>query len=522
MRRIIVLPILFLQGVLFSYWALSQELPSPTVSLRYPKLRTDQVALFHQERLKEAPSDTRYDHAYNPSLSALPTLPIPHQMPAISKSLSLREAIALSLRTNPAVQIAELQRILDKFGLETSLQKYRIQWSPLTFTSTIANQALPTWSASTGIAVNAPTGTSVSIQHANNLLGGMGKNTLSMTQQLMKDFGLKNGRVIYQNAIDNEQSARLAFKASVITDVINVINAYNTLVADYKQLDISERSLRGQEDTFKQMQLKVKVGQSAPGDLTQQQVTLETTRLGLVTQEQTVKNDYQSFLTTLGLPSYSHIVIDKAIGINNESVPNLKKCIAIALVNNVAYQQALLSFNITKRGLITAENDRKWSLSIASNVTLGTERSEPGGPIESLNTNPNLVFSLSVPIDDISSKSAVVRAKVAIENAEINLEQTKETLIGNVVTQIAAIQNLKQQIKIAELQVTLSKKSLSNARLRLQYGQSTIFEENSLVTSLLSQQLSLVKTKISYLNTIETLYQTLGLTLDKWEIKLRY
>lgn len=505
MRHLVV----FMSGLFLSLIALSQTLPPPAATPEpvysapiYPKPRNDQVAVFHQERIK--------------------TLPAPHTMPIAPKSLNLREAIALALRTNPAVQVAELQRIVDKFGLETVLQTYRVQWSPFTLKSTIQNQVYPTWSAGTGIAVNAPNGTSVSIAHSDDLLGGTGSTTLTLTQQLLQGFGLKVGRIPYQNAIDNEQIAKLNFKNSVITTVINVITAYTNLVEADDNLDINQRSLKNQEQSVWQSKLQVQAGKMARSDLLQQQENLESTRLSMVQQEQSVRTTYQNFLSALGLAAATQLKIDRRIVINDSHIPSLQKCIELALKNNIAYQQALLQLNIDQRQLMSTENARKWSLSMTSAVTLGSQRAAVGQPITSLNTNPSLTFSLSVPIDNISLKSAVVSAKVAIEDAKINLEQQKEDLIRQVTNQLAIIQNQKQQLNISVLAVKLQKQTLHNTQLKLRYGKATVFEENSIENQLLQQQVNLVTAQITYFNDIETLHQTLGLTLDKWGIKLRY
>ena len=68
----------------------------------------------------------------------------------------------------------------------------------------------------------------------------------------------------------------------------------------------------------------------------------------------------------------------------------------------------------------------------------------------------------------------------------------------------------------------MQEKSLQNARLQLKYGQSSVFEVNSLENQLLTQKISLIGYDIGYLNAVSTLYQTLGLTLDRRHIKLRY
>lgn len=532
------------QGLLFCGFALSANLPPPGSILPppdatpdpsysapvYPQTRTDQVKAYRVERKQESPPlSNATDHPNEPLITSttdtyktLADIPEPNAFPAVAKPMSLREAIALSLRTNPGVQVAELQRIVDKFGLEASLQQYWIQWTPFTASSTVQNGTPPVWSAGSGIAYNAPTGTSVSIQHTNNLLGGTGSTVLTGTQQLLQGFGLQNGMVNYQNAVDNETIARLNFKNNVITDVIDVINAYNALVEAYSSLDVNKESLKDQEISVKQSKLQVQAGVMARSDLLQQQQNLETTRLGLVAQELSVETTYQAFLTQLGMQPTAKIVIDRHIQIAYQRIPSLQKCIELALKHNIAYQQAVISLGITKRALITAINNRKWTLTATSATTLGSQRSAPGQSISSLSTNPTLAFNLSVPIDQIALKAAVVDAQEAIETAKINLEQSKEALVGQVINQLQTIANQKEQITISELALKMQQQTLDNTNLKLKYGKTTVFEVNTMQNQLLQEQVSLINSQISYLNDVDALYQILGLTLEKWNIKLRY
>ena len=77
-------------------------------------------------------------------------------------------------------------------------------------------------------------------------------------------------------------------------------------------------------------------------------------------------------------------------------------------------------------------------------------------------------------------------------------------------------------MRISERAVAMQEKTVANTKLKLKYGKTTIFEVNTLENELLSQKIALISTKISYLNAITTLYQTLGTTLKQWRVHLRY
>lgn len=498
---------------------------TPYHTRTYAQVNGDSVLGHRLLRFKEADKNGHYTHPFEPVMDAgISELPVPEKLILSPKTLSLYEAIALALRNNPNVKIAELTRITNKFGLETAIHdRYAVQWQPFTFTPTIQNGAAPTWATTGGFGVKTSAGTGVALTHTNNLLGGLGSTTLTVTQPLLQNFGFAYNRIIYQNALDNEQIARLSFKNSVITVVTSVITSYRSLVVQYNNLDNDKKSLASQEQQAANDELQVKVGQMAPSDLIQQQENVEQTRLTMVQQEQTLRDAYYGFLTQLGLMPSTKLTIDRHILVGGEKVPSVNTCIKIALAHNVAYRTALLNLNITKRALISANNARKWSLTVTSAVTMESERSAVGQPItDSGSTNPSVAIALSVPIDNIGLKQAVVNAKIAIEDAKLNLEQQKETLVRNIMNQWDSVHNNYEQILVAQKALDYQITTLNNTKLRFRYGRTSMFEVNSLETDLLSQQNQLVSTKIQYLNAITTLYQTMGITLEEWHVKLRY
>lgn len=493
----------------------------PAENKMYPEVRGDSVE--GNRIIRESEADPDAARSYEPVLGKSDELPIPEAIVMPAKHMSLNEAIAIALRNNPAVRISELQRITDKFSLETSIHdRYDAAWQPFGLTSTIQNHTAPIWQATSSVAVTSTLGTIFNIAHTNNLLGGMGSNVITMTQPFLQNAGFEYNRIIYENAIDSEKIARLNFKNSVITVVNNVITSYRTLVQDYETLDQDKKSLATQEAEVANDVLRFKAGQMSQSDVVQQQENVESTRLTLVAERQTIQNDYLTLLIVLGLQPSTKVIIEHQISVGGENVPSKRKCIQIALKNNILYQQALINLNITKRTLVTANNARKWTLNAVSQVTEGSQRTAVGQPLQNLGTNPSVALSLSIPIDNIDLKAGVVNAKIAIEDAKMRLIQQKETLIATVMAQWFSVYNFHEQIQVATKALNLQIKTLENAKLKKKYGRSSVFEINELETTLLQQQVSLISTKISYLNAILTLDQTLGITLEQWHVKLVY
>lgn len=496
----------------------------PTIRQRwYPTVKADTVRTHVKHVLKESHVNGFYHHRYLPHMEGgILGAPLAYALPASIKTLSLKEAIFLALRNNPTVRSSELQRVIDKFNLYIAFQASRLKWSSIDFTSTLQNYAAPQWTLNGGFSVSAPTGTTVSLTHNDNLLGGLGVNEIKVEQQLLQGFGLELGRIPYQNAVDDEQVARLNFKKSVIGVVDSVTTAYYGLVQDYNTLETTIQTYSSQKQAVWEAKLRYKAGQTSESEYESQKTQLESYQLSVVQEKNTLRDDYQSFLKQLGLIPNTQIKVQKKIPKEPIALPTEEACIKLALHNNVEYLQDIFAVRKDKRSLIQARDKRKWKLSMTADVMLGTQRPAVGAPLSSQNTNPTLAFDLSIPIDDVSAKATVVQAQITLQQDEWKLEQEKEDVVRDVMTQYDKIMNQYEQVLIAKRQVKGQERNVADSKLRLKYGKSTVFEVNTYEQSLLSDQVSLISAQITYLTDIESLNNTLGTTLERWHIKLRY
>ena len=458
------------------------------------------------------------------------TLPKPHSTLFLQKPLSLKEAILLALRNNPSVESAELQRVEDKFALEVARNAFVPQWS-IGGSATYDKGQRPSYTGGPTVNITTPLGTTISTSYSNAFVGQAGQASLTIKQPLLKGAGWDYNMNVLATAYNSEKTARLTFKNNIITAIVAVINSYRTLVQDYNNLDTQKKRLLQTEQTVQQYVLQVKVGKSAPNDLLQQEANLASTKLTMLRQQSTLSQDYQNFLQALGLSSSAKLTIDKTIDWRRYPLPNLKESIRLALLNNFSYQTAIINLRASKLTVMTAENAARWQLDLSMSTSVGlttgtsTVPQNPGGTPGAFaqgGTGPSIGFTLNVPLNNVQAKQQIINARIALEQAKLSLKTQKTQLIVQVTNQVAQIRDQYQQIQIEEQTVKLQEASLRGQEIKLKYGQSTVFELNQMQNQLLQQQISLISDKISWLNLITTFEQTLGITLEKWGITLRY
>lgn len=526
-----------LLGIILSTATCGQRLPmpaiTPTQQPHKPPIvyKTDTASIQKSIGLDSdtpAPGAAAVGSGFVESVQSLPP---PVRTPQATKHLSLKEAILLALRNNPDVESSELQRVEDKFALEVAHNAFVPQFS-VTGSSNWATGQRPSYQMGPQVEMKTPIGTDIQATYGNAFKGQPGNVTLNLTQPILKGAGWAYNTAVLADAIDAEQTAKLTFKSSIITAVVNVINTYRTLVQDYNNLDVQRRTLLRAKQMVKQNELQVKAGKMAPSDVLQQKANLASNRLSFMQQKNSIDQDYQQFLQALGLVPSAKLTIDKRIDFHRAKMPSLKKSVDLALDNNIDYQSAVINLRSTRRALMSAKNQARWQLDFTASTTIGqktgtatvpqTTGASTPGTIASPETGPSIGLKFTVPINDVKSKQAVLNARINLEKAQLARQQKKQQLIRDVTNQVLQVRNQYQQVLLGKETVKLQQQTLLNENIKLKYGKSTVFEANQLQDQLLQTQIQLISNKISFLNAITTLNQTLGITLDKWGITLRY
>jgi outer membrane protein TolC len=81
---------------------------------------------------------------------------------------------------------------------------------------------------------------------------------------------------------------------------------------------------------------------------------------------------------------------------------------------------------------------------------------------------------------------------------------------------------LRLQVDLSEQAYKLAYKSYLDALKKVQYGQATMFEVTTLQTNYINANIQWINAEISFLTQLATYFQSLGITLDIWDIQLIY
>lgn len=454
-------------------------------------------------------------------------------------ALSLEDAIFLSLRYSPLVRNAEIQRIVDKFNLRVAQWAYELQYSftgALAYTNTTSNSShseSTTYNVIPQVQYLSPIGTSITVSVPHNFTHNIGQSTyfnplLSVvaTQPLLRGYGPTITLAPLYNAYDQELSTRLTLRNVVITDITTVITQYTALVQAQNTLKALQLALQASLDTLTQYRAEIKAGRRAPADMVQFEVNVAQQRLSIEAQLVTIQQARLTLLATIGLDPIIQVSVPENVTMNDKNLPDLQQSIQLALRNDIGYQQAKLGLRVLQRQLWVARDAQRWQLNATLTQTFGG--GSGGAPnsgyssfVNGQNKSTVVGLALTVPINNLPLQQQLVNAKNQVDQAEITLAATRRAVVANATNAYYNLISTKQQIIQAQRAVDLAVITLKNAGIRLNYGRSSAFEVATLQNNLTNAQISLINTQISYDNALASFEQVLGITLDRWCVRIR-
>ncbi len=493
----------------------------------------------------------------NQAISRANLLPIPVPVSKKNPNISpLQSAVLLALHKNPNLKVAinnrRLQRydllvakeaFLPQFSLTSSLNYNRygtsntvmVNGQPQSGSSSSSSQ---TTSGDIGPAVTwkLPLGTEIDANWQYNPSKQTGSTpgldsqsnsntwTVSLTQPLLKNFGFAVNEVDLNNAKTNQKIDDLQLAQQVATTIAQVVTDYYAVVQAKLSLAIAKQTLTQSRKTLFIRQQKYKAGQIAGVDVSQAKMDITTQQQSLESAKETFNTTRTTLLNDLGLPGNTIFQVDTDI-----TLQNIKTTVAASLKqaeqHNRDLKIALLQHKISERNLITAHNANRWQLDLKlsrSHTRASTAYDNPAINPNSndMVDNTSVSLDLTIPLNRVTIDQQNLSAAISVENDQINMENTRRTLMSNVTT---AVQNLRtqwNQLTMSEASLKLAKQNYRAAQVKFNYGRIDAFTLSQQQQQLVQVKNNVVTAKIGYLTQVINYEKLMGTLLNKWHITL--
>ena len=464
-----------------------------------------------------APSTTRSGYDRSVSLKAQAT------------NMTLGDAVYLGLRNNPAIRSAYLQRVAQKFDLRVAEDTF----NPKLTLNSYYRQSRGTAdnARNANLAPNATLlgeyGTRLSMawtQQLNNAdRAGRYRSDgldLALIQPLMRGAGWDATTAPLRLSRLSEQANRLNLKATVAQTISQIIATYRELLRAQEQLSIVQDALKRSATLLEVNKALISAGRMAEFEIVQTEADIATQQLGVEEAQNQLDTSRLALLRLLALDLSTPIRASEALEAKPMTIDK-RQAFNLAQTQQPEYLAALLGSQQADLNLVIAKDSGRWQVDLVAGANqLRDAYNNDNGSSNTRSWNSYAGVQVQIPIGDISTRQAEVRARVNVEDQEIRITDARQELERSVNDVVRDLGTRWRQYEIAQRAVELSRRKIEIEREKLSAGRSTNFQVLSFETDLRNAENSRLNALIAYLNAQTQLDLTLGMTLESWEIAL--
>lgn len=309
-------------------------------------------------------------------------------------------------------------------------------------------------------------------------------------------------------ALENSQ---LNYAIQILSMERQVAQYFYMVYQQQKSLEISEEAYRNMQNSYTIINNKVDAGLSAREELFQAELNLATSRSDFENGIVNLENAKDDFKLLIGLSLYDDIIVLPNISVDTIDV-DISFAIDIGLSSRMELRQREIDIENSQFDLIQTMAMNEFKGEINLSVGLFGDHESFINIYESPTDNQAVSLSFTIPLWDWGEKKSRIRAsEISIESQKLNYEEEENNIIINIRKVFRNLKNLKNQIQIAEQNVTNAQLTYELNLEKYENGDLTGMDLNIYQNQLSEKQLSIINALISYklelLNLkIQTLY----------------
>ncbi len=453
--------------------------------------------------------------------------------------VKLQDALLIAAKNSPDIKIVELNLIQQQQLLKATEASYKanfkINTTPLSYSNdrvfyaldnefyTTKNlksqgsfnisQRLP-WTDGTVTLSNQLFWQQSSIEKYDNITKKFNNNVrLQYDQPLFTYNRMKLELNTLQLSFENSQ---LNYNIQMLQLERSVTQQFYTVYNQQMRLQISEEEYNNQKTNFEIIKNKVEGGLSRLEELYQAELNLASSKSSWENGKVTLENAKDNFKMLIGMDIYNEVSVlaDPVV----DSVPvDIDQAIKYALENRMELRQRQISIENAKQSLTQTMAFNSFQGNLSLSVGLLGDNQNFAKIYSAPADNEQVALTLQIPIFDWGERKARIKAsQTSIESQQVNYDDQKNTIIQTIRQTYRNLQNLLNQIKIAEQNVRNAQLTYEINKERYINGDLTGMDLNLFQNQLSSKKLDLINAQINY--KLEILNMKIQ-TLYDWETK---
>jgi outer membrane protein len=361
-----------------------------------------------------------------------------------------------------------------KYSQKTAEQNYLL--SKAAVLPSVSGSVTQTIGHSNSVALSALTLSSLSTTSLyQSTTSPSGSYELTSSWTLYQGGYLKND--IKQKDLSVE-SANLSVLQEENDLTLQITQYYLNILLDKESIIYEENVVGTSQAQEEQSERQLAAGSIARKDVAQFKSQLANDKYALITSQNAKRQDLLTLKQVLELPSAIQFdITDPDTIISKKAVPALADVQATALATRPEVKNGQAGVDIAKFGLTKAQSGYQPTLTASGSI--GTSYDSGSGYFGQLNNgfNQQIGVTLSIPIfTKRINKTNVEEAKIAIDQAQLTLKDTKNTLSLNIEKAYINVVNAENQFDAAAEAFKYNQETYRIANEQLRLGVSNMVE----------------------------------------------
>ena len=481
-------------------------------------------------------------------------------------TLSLHDAIILTLENNTQIRMNELQienekysllrnyqpfdpSIIASFNPQRSVQQSSTQLAGASTLSSLTQTGQLTYSQTfeTGTNVQASFNEVRSSTNSNfyflnpYITSGL---SFQFTQPLLRNRGLFPNRALIVIARRNLQQSRTVFEEQVNDAIQQAVIQYWNVIQAAGNLDVQRKALEEADASYKHDKRALELGALSPLDIYRSESTVASRRVDVIQGEYFLKQQEDTLRLTIGadLDPYFRaldLVLTEKPEASGEMV-NLDAPTALqqAIARRPELDGVRLALANDSTGIRLAHNQLEPDLSLtgsyASNGLGGNQVDSTTGQVIAtggLSASLSQLFgfgyptysatlALTLPIRHRAAQAQLGNALVSRQQDLYTQRQLQERLTLEVSNAVHQLEQAKLSVAAANVSLDLAKKNLAAEQRKYELGSETIFFVLDAQNQLAVAEQSLLQAQVGYQLSLAGVDHATGGLLDRYQVQI--
>lgn len=321
------------------------------------------------------------------------------------------------------------------------------------------------------------------------------------------------GRTV-QKALIGVVTAKAQYLQAAQNLVVNVYSQYYTVLSSVETIRIDRAQVEQAQEQLRIAEARLKKGRIPEADVLTAKVQLDNAKQTLKVDEGGFEVAVATMRNTLVLPQQVEIIPTGKLTFSPEKFV-YEEAFQEGEKKRLEMQVSRLNLEVANISLKSTYDQYLPTITLTGSYGYSLTGRNPQEAIEERQKGPLWQFTagLNVPIfifDGGTIKESKVRAMTDIEQAQANVQQTRETIALEIKNQLITLQNTQERVEILKNTAKQGSESLRIADLRYRMGLSSYLEYADARNNLRSAELNLLSAIRDHSLAKVNMYKALG------------